>query len=56
MKTLHKLGLVCLLALLALPLGAAEKIRVLMLDGRNNHDWIRTTESTSRASAIGRTK
>jgi hypothetical protein len=45
MKTLHKLGLICLLALLALPLGAAEKIRVLILDGRNNHDWIRTTES-----------
>jgi len=42
MKTLHKLGLVCLLALLVLPLGAAEKIRVLMLDGRNNHDWVRT--------------
>ena len=45
MKTLHKLGLTCLLALLALPLGAAEKIRVLILDGRNNHDWVRTTAS-----------
>lgn len=34
------------LALLAmLPLAAAENIRVLILDGRNNHDWVRTTAS-----------
>ncbi len=45
MKTLPKLGLLCLLALLTLPRAAAEQIRVLILDGRNNHDWVRTTES-----------
>ena len=34
----------CLLALVAaLPLTAAENIRVLIIDGRNNHDWVRTT-------------
>ena len=43
MNSLHKLGLSCLLTLLALSPGAAEPIRVLILDGRNNHDWVRTT-------------
>jgi len=45
MKSLYKFGLICLLALLALPLDAADKIRVLIIDGRNNHDWLRTSES-----------
>lgn len=43
MNSLLKLGLGCLLTLLACALGAAEPIRVLILDGRNNHDWVRTT-------------
>ncbi len=45
MKSLLKFGLFSLLALLTLPLEAADKIRVLILDGRNNHDWVRTTEA-----------
>ncbi|MFM2382380.1 MAG: hypothetical protein RL515_367, partial [Verrucomicrobiota bacterium] len=55
MKSLLQLGLFSLLALLTLPLEAADKIRVLILDGRNNHDWVRTTESTKATlEATGR--
>jgi hypothetical protein len=55
MKSLLQLGLFSLLALLTLPLEAADKIRVLILDGRNNHDWLRTTESTKATlEATGR--
>jgi len=55
MKSLLKLGLFSLLALLTLPLEAADKIRVLILDGRNNHDWVRTTEATKATlEATGR--
>ena len=47
-----------LLALtLALPLAAADAIKVLIIDGRNNHDWVRTTESCKATlEATGRFK
>ena len=34
---------------------AADKIRVLIIDGQNNHDWIQTTRATrSTLVATGR--
>ena len=57
MKTLKTLGLLGLLAFLALPLAAADAIKVLIIDGRNNHDWVRTTESCKATlEATGRFK
>ena len=36
---------VLVLLVLALAVGAAEPVKVLIVDGRNNHDWIKTTRS-----------
>ena len=53
---MHHLALRTLWSLLVLlpSLGSArgaEKIRVLMIDGQNNHDWVQTTRTT-RASLL----
>ena len=45
------------LTTLAVVATAAEPIKVLIIDGRNNHDWVRTTESCKATlEATGRFK
>jgi type 1 glutamine amidotransferase len=45
------------LTALAAVAAAAEPIKVLIIDGRNNHDWVRTTESCKATlEATGRFK
>lgn len=43
MKSLVVIASVCLLSLLPLPADAAEKLKLLIVDGQNNHNWKATT-------------
>ena len=42
---LRRLGVSTLLTFLTALCLVADPIKVLIVDGRNNHDWVRTTES-----------